>query len=130
LTNLFLSYDQVGDVIADSRVQGVALTGSERGGTAVAEAAGKHLKKSTMELGGADAFIVAHDANMEQVNAIAPRARLYNAGQVCTSSKRFIVTENHYDEFLENLKKSFCRRQDGRSDGPSHDLSTDELEAG
>lgn len=123
LTNLFLSYDQVGDVIADSRVQGVALTGSERGGTAVAEAAGKHLKKSTMELGGADAFIVAHDANMEQVNAIAPRARLYNAGQVCTSSKRFIVTENHYDEFLENLKKSFAAVKMGDPMDPATTLA-------
>ncbi|GEO67812.1 NAD-dependent succinate-semialdehyde dehydrogenase [Levilactobacillus spicheri] len=123
LTNLFLSYAQVGDVIADSRVQGVALTGSERGGTAVAEAAGKHLKKSTMELGGADAFIVAHDANMEQVNAIAPRARLYNAGQVCTSSKRFIVTENHYDEFLENLKKSFAAVKMGDPMDPATTLA-------
>lgn len=107
LTNLFLSYDQVSTVVADKRVQGVALTGSERGGTAVAEVAGKYLKKNTMELGGVDAFIVAHDANMADVNAIAPRARLYNAGQVCTSSKRFIVTANHYDEFLESLKAAF-----------------------
>lgn len=60
-----------------------------------------------MELGGTDAFIVAHDANMDDVKAVAPRARLYNAGQVCTSSKRFIVTENHYDEFLESLKAAF-----------------------
>ena len=123
LTNLFLSYDQVGDVIADSRVQGVALTGSERGGVAVAEAAGKYLKKSTMELGGVDAFIVAHDADMKQVNAIAPRARLYNAGQVCTSSKRFIVTENHYDEFLAELKKSFAAAKLGDPMDPSTTLA-------
>ncbi|QMU08966.1 NAD-dependent succinate-semialdehyde dehydrogenase [Levilactobacillus suantsaii] len=108
LVNLFLNYDQVSDVIADKRLQGVALTGSERGGTSVASEAGKNLKKSTMELGGIDAFIVAHDADMDAVNDIAPRARLYNAGQVCTSSKRFIVTENHYDEFLAELKKSFA----------------------
>ncbi|MFC6208136.1 NAD-dependent succinate-semialdehyde dehydrogenase [Levilactobacillus tongjiangensis] len=107
LTNLFLSYDQVSQVVADKRVQGVALTGSERGGVAVAEVAGKYLKKNTMELGGVDAFIVAEDANMADVNAVAPRARLYNAGQVCTSSKRFIVTANHYDEFLESLKAAF-----------------------
>ncbi|MGV0168627.1 NAD-dependent succinate-semialdehyde dehydrogenase [Furfurilactobacillus sp. WILCCON 0119] len=107
LTNLFLSYDQVTDVIADKRVVGIALTGSERGGRSVAEEAGKNLKKNTMELGGADAFIVASDANMDQVNAIAPRARLYNCGQVCTSSKRFIVTENNYDAFLASLKKAF-----------------------
>lgn len=123
LTNLFLSYDQVSDVIGDPRVQGVALTGSERGGTAVAEAAGKHLKKSTMELGGVDAFIVAHDANMDDVKNIAPRARLYNAGQVCTSSKRFIVTENHYDEFLDSLKKSFAAAKLGDPMDPSTTLA-------
>ncbi|WP_143462447.1 NAD-dependent succinate-semialdehyde dehydrogenase [Levilactobacillus enshiensis] len=108
LTNLFVSYDQVSDIIADKRIQGVALTGSERGGVAVNEVAGKYLKKTTMELGGTDAFIVAEDADMADVNAIAPRARLYNAGQVCTSSKRFIVTANHYDEFLESLKAAFA----------------------
>ncbi|HJE44647.1 NAD-dependent succinate-semialdehyde dehydrogenase [Levilactobacillus namurensis] len=123
LTNLFLSYDQVEQVIADPRVQGVALTGSKRGGTAVAAAAGKYLKKSTMELGGVDAFIVAHDADMAQVNEIAPRARLYNVGQVCTSSKRFIVTENHYDEFLANLKKSFAAAKLGDPMDPNTTLA-------
>lgn len=123
LTNLFLSYDQVSDVVADKRVQGVALTGSERGGVAVAKVAGEHLKKTTMELGGVDAFIVAHDANMADVNAIAPRARLYNAGQVCTSSKRFIVTENNYDEFLASLKAAFSSVKMGDPMDPSTTLA-------
>ncbi len=86
LTNLFLTYDQVTDAIADPRVQGVALTGSERGGKSVAEAAGKYLKKNTMELGGMDPFVVLGDANMEDVTNLAWRVRLYNCGQVCTSS--------------------------------------------
>lgn len=123
LTNLFLSYDQVSQVVADDRVQGVALTGSERGGTAVAEVAGKYLKKTTMELGGTDAFIVAHDADMAMVNSIAPRARLYNAGQVCTSSKRFIVTENHYDEFLASLKQAFAAVKLGDPMDPTTSLA-------
>src|SRR5699024_11695233 len=87
LTNMFLSYDQVSTAIADSRVQGVALTGSERGSSTVAEAAGKHFKQSTSELGGMDPFIVLDDADMETVYEIAWRSRLYNAGQECTSSK-------------------------------------------
>lgn len=107
-TNLFVNYDQVGTIIADPRVQGVALTGSERGGRAVAKAAGENLKKNTMELGGMDAFIVLDDADIDQVADIAWRARLYNAGQVCTSSKRFIVADNLYDQFLTTLKAHFA----------------------
>lgn len=107
LTNLFVDYDQVGQIIADPRVQGVCLTGSERGGQAVATEAAKNLKKSTMELGGNDAFIVLPDADMEKLANIIPAARLYNAGQVCTSSKRFIVPDTLYDEFLQRAKEIF-----------------------
>lgn len=113
LTNLFLNYDQVSDVIADKRVQGVALTGSERGGKSVAKEAGANLKKSTMELGGTDAFVVLDDADIDAVTEIAWRARLYNAGQVCTSSKRFIVAANLYDEFLAKLKENFANVKPG-----------------
>ncbi|WP_412990155.1 NAD-dependent succinate-semialdehyde dehydrogenase [Pediococcus siamensis] len=113
LQNLFLSYDQVADIIGDSRVQGVALTGSERGGRSVAKAAGENLKKNTMELGGTDAFVVLDDADIDQVADIAWRARLYNAGQVCTSSKRFIVSANLYDAFLEKLKANFSKVKPG-----------------
>ncbi|WP_283679396.1 NAD-dependent succinate-semialdehyde dehydrogenase [Lentilactobacillus sp. Marseille-Q4993] len=113
LTNLFLSYDQVTEAVSDPRIQGVALTGSERGGRSVAEAAGKNLKKNTMELGGMDAFIVLKDANLDDVNDIAWRARLYNAGQVCTSSKRFIVMDNLYDDFVAKLKENFASVKPG-----------------
>ena len=113
LINLFLNYDQVGTVIADPRVQGVALTGSERGGRAVAAAAGENLKKSTMELGGMDSFIVLPDANMDEVMKVTRQVRLYNAGQVCTSSKRFIVAENLYDEFLKRLGQEFASVKPG-----------------
>lgn len=113
LTNLFLSYDQVSEAIADPRVQGVALTGSERGGSSVGETAGKNLKKSTLELGGMDPFIVLDDADMDTVADIAWRSRLYNAGQECTSSKRFIVMEEVYDTFVERLKDNFSKVKPG-----------------
>lgn len=107
LNNMFISYDQVAKAIADKRVSGVCLTGSERGGMSVAAEAGKSLKKTTMELGGNDAFIILDDADWDLVKEVAPQARLYNAGQVCTSSKRFIVMADKYDEFLDVLKDAF-----------------------
>ncbi|WP_054676965.1 NAD-dependent succinate-semialdehyde dehydrogenase [Lacticaseibacillus sharpeae] len=113
LANLYLSYDQVSDIIADKRVQAVALTGSERGGVSVAREAGANLKKNTMELGGTDAFIVLDDADIDTVTDIAWRTRLYNAGQVCTSSKRFIVAANLYDQFVAKLKENFSKVKPG-----------------
>lgn len=107
LTNLFIDYDQVGKIIADARVQGVCLTGSERGGQAVATEAASHLKKNTMELGGNDAFLVLPDADIDKLAKVILSARLYNAGQVCTSSKRFIVPDNLYDEFLKRAREVF-----------------------
>lgn len=113
LTNLFISYDQVSKAIHDPRVAGVCLTGSERGGAAVAKEAGTALKKSTLELGGNDAFIVLDDADFDEVKKVSPGARLYNAGQVCTSPKRFIVMADKYDAFVENLKDAFSKAKIG-----------------
>lgn len=107
ITNLFISYDQVSQVIADKRVVGVCLTGSERGGASIAEEAGKNLKKTTLELGGDDAFIILDDADWDQLEKVLYFSRLYNAGQVCTSSKRFIVLDKDYDRFKELLTKVF-----------------------
>ena len=123
LTNMFIDYDQVGAIIADKRVQGVCLTGSERGGQAVATEAAKNLKKSTMELGGNDAFIVLPDADMDKLAAIIPAARLYNAGQVCTSSKRFIVPDNLYDEFLKRATAIFSNVKMGDPMDPATTLA-------
>lgn len=83
------------------------MTGSERGGASIAAEAGKNLKKSSMELGGNDAFIILDDADWNQLKALLPDVRLYNAGQVCTSSKRFIVLEKDYDKFLDMLVEAF-----------------------
>lgn len=123
LTNLFVSYDQVSEIIADPRVQGVALTGSKRGGESVASVAGKYLKKNTMELGGSDAFIILSDANVDKAVDLAKDARMSNTGQVCTSSKRFIVAENLYDEFLEKLKARFEKLVPGDPMDPNTTLA-------
>ncbi|EPR9560231.1 aldehyde dehydrogenase family protein, partial [Klebsiella pneumoniae] len=90
-TNLFISQDQVAKIIADDRVQGAALTGSEKAGSVVAAQAAKHIKKSTLELGGNDVFVVLDDADLERAVKIGVQARLNNAGQVCTAAKRFIL---------------------------------------
>ena len=113
LKNLFLDYEQVDKAVADPRVAGVALTGSERGGAAVAKSAGEHLKKSTMELGGNDAFIILDDADWELIKQAAPQARLANAGQICSASKRFIVFEDKYDDFVAYMKMAFAKVQHG-----------------
>ncbi|MGM9909987.1 MAG: NAD-dependent succinate-semialdehyde dehydrogenase [Limosilactobacillus vaginalis] len=123
LTNLFLSYDQVNKAIADKRVAGVCLTGSERGGAAVAKEAGTNLKKNTMELGGNDAFIILDDADWNLVEKVAPAARLYNAGQVCTSSKRFIVLEKDYDRLLKIMKEAFSKVKMGDPLDPTTTLA-------
>ena len=106
-TNLFVTYDQVSNIIADKRVVGVCLTGSERGGASIAEIAGKNLKKTTLELGGDDAFIILDDADWDQIADVLYFSRLFNAGQVCTSSKRFIVLEKDYDRFVKLLTETF-----------------------
>jgi succinate-semialdehyde dehydrogenase/glutarate-semialdehyde dehydrogenase len=102
-TNVFLSNEQSANAIADRRIKGVALTGSERAGTAVASEAGKALKKSTMELGGSDAFIVLDDANMDEAVKWGVWGRMNNTGQCCVAAKRFILDEKIADVFLDRF---------------------------
>src|SRR5580700_4268471 len=102
-TNLFLSNDQAGTLIDDPRVKAIALTGSERAGEALASRAGKNLKKSTMELGGSDAFIVLDDADLDHTVAMAILGRFGNNGQTCIGAKRFIVVESMLDKFLSQF---------------------------
>lgn len=99
--NQFIEHDDVELVLADARVCGVALTGSEFAGSIVAATAGKHLKKAIMELGGADAFVVLDDADIDKTAAWGVFGRHWNAGQVCVSSKRMILDAKIYDEYLE-----------------------------
>lgn len=102
-TNLYATTDQVATIIADPRVQGVSLTGSERAGAAVAEQAGRHLKKVVLELGGSDPFILLSTDDLDATVEMAANARLDNSGQSCNGAKRFIVVEDLYDGFLEKF---------------------------
>lgn len=103
-TNLFVSYDQVNRAIDDPRIKGVALTGSELAGSKVAERAGKNLKKSTLELGGSDAFIVLEDADLEGALKWTLWAKMNNAGQCCIAAKRIIVVDAIADAFFEQFQ--------------------------
>ncbi len=104
-TNVFLANEQSAKAIADKRIKGVALTGSERAGEAVASEAGKVLKKSTMELRGSDAFIVLDDADMDTAVKWGVWARMNNTGQCCVAAKRFILDEKIADRFLDRFEK-------------------------
>jgi succinate-semialdehyde dehydrogenase/glutarate-semialdehyde dehydrogenase len=101
--NIFATTDQITSVIADPRVQGVSLTGSERAGAAVAEIAGRHLKKVVLELGGSDPFIVLSTNDLDATVDAAVTSRLDNSGQSCNAAKRFIVIEDLYQPFLEKF---------------------------
>jgi len=98
--NVYVDADQAARIVADRRIQGVSVTGSERAGAAVAEVAGRHLKKVALELGGSDPFIVLATDDLDAVVAAATTARLDNTGQSCNAAKRFIVVDGLYDEFL------------------------------
>ena len=104
---------QVESVIAADIVHGITLTGSEGAGSSVAALAGMHIKKTVMELGGSDAFIVLNDANLEKAAEVAAHSRMLNAGQACICAKRFIVTEKVADEFVSLFAKSIQSLQQG-----------------
>jgi succinate-semialdehyde dehydrogenase/glutarate-semialdehyde dehydrogenase len=104
-------------------VHGVALTGSEGAGATVASQAGKALKKSTLELGGADAFVVLADAELEKTVEWAVLGRHWNAGQVCVSSKRMIVVDSVYDAFLRRYTEGVAKLKAGDPFDPSTTLA-------
>ena len=106
--NLFIPGSKVESLVADKRIKAVTLTGSEPAGSAIAAAAGKYVKKSTLELGGSDAFVVLNDADLEEAVKAAVEGRIWNAGQVCVSPKRIIVEEGIADAFLEKVKVKFA----------------------
>ncbi len=112
-TNLFISSDKINDLLANPIIKAVSLTGSEGAGASVAAAAGKNLKKSVLELGGSDPFIVLEDAEMDKTVKWAVSGRMQNCGQACTAAKRFIVMDKVYDEFLEKFKATIEKMEPG-----------------
>ena len=109
--NVYASHEQIERIIADRRVQGVSLTGSERAGAAVAEIAGRNLKKVVLELGGSDPFILLSTDDLDKVVEDAAAARLDNSGQSCNAAKRFIVVEELYEPFLEKFRAALAAVQ-------------------
>jgi succinate-semialdehyde dehydrogenase/glutarate-semialdehyde dehydrogenase len=107
-TNLLISGKRASEMVSDKRIKGVSLTGSEAAGASLATEAGKHLKKSVLELGGSDAFIVLEDADIDQAVEWAVIGRINNNGECCIASKRFIAVENIAEEFFEKLKNKLA----------------------
>lgn len=120
--NLFVEAEDLARLIADDRVAGVTLTGSERAGRAVGEAAGRALKPVVLELGGSDPFIVLADADVEAAAKTAAAARTINAGQSCIAAKRFIVEDAVHDRFLERMTAAMRGLKVGDPTDPATDI--------
>jgi succinate-semialdehyde dehydrogenase/glutarate-semialdehyde dehydrogenase len=103
--NIFATHEQIATMIADPRLRGVSLTGSERAGTVVAETAGRNLKKVVLELGGSDPYIILDAPDLDAAAETAWSTRMENVGQACNSNKRMIVMANVYDDFVAALVK-------------------------
>jgi succinate-semialdehyde dehydrogenase/glutarate-semialdehyde dehydrogenase len=119
--NIYATNEQIEWLIADPRVRGVSVTGSERAGAAVAEIAGRNLKKVVLELGGSDPFIVLGTDNLDETVEAAVEARIDNAGQSCNAAKRMIVIDDLYEPFLEK----FTAALSARKQGDPHERETD-----
>jgi succinate-semialdehyde dehydrogenase/glutarate-semialdehyde dehydrogenase len=133
--NIYATNEQIEWVIADPRVRGVSLTGSERAGAAVAEIAGRNLKKVVLELGGSDPFILLSTDDLDATVEAAVGARLENTGQACNAAKRFIVVDELYQPFLEKFTAALTAVKPGdptsadTTIGPlSSSTATDRLE--
>lgn len=111
--NVYATNEQIATAIADPRIQGVSLTGSERAGAAVAEIAGRNLKKVVLELGGSDPFIVLSADDLDATVEAAVDGRFENTGQACNAAKRIIVAQDVYDEFLDKFTKKVLEKADG-----------------
>jgi succinate-semialdehyde dehydrogenase/glutarate-semialdehyde dehydrogenase len=116
--NIYATNDQIATVIADRRVQAVSLTGSGRAGAAVAEIAGRNLKKVVLELGGSDPFLVLAADDLDAVVEAAVGARLENGGQACNAAKRFIVVDELYEPFLEKFTDALTKVEPGDPSSP------------
>lgn len=113
LLNLRLSHEQTAAVIADKRVRAVSLTGSTQAGQVVAGLAGKHLKKTVLELGGSDAYLVFNDAEIEKAAQICAQARMTNNGQSCIAAKRFLIEKKVLPDFLRAFENALANYRPG-----------------
>ncbi|RAV34047.1 NAD-dependent succinate-semialdehyde dehydrogenase [Corynebacterium heidelbergense] len=120
--NIYASGSQMDAFIADKRVAGVSLTGSEGAGSAVASTAGEHYKKSLLELGGNDPFLILDDANLDSVLEQFVKIRMYNTGQACNAPKRLIVQRSFYDRTVELLEQKISALTVGTYDDESADV--------
>ena len=111
--NIYATNEQAAAIIADPRVAGVSLTGSQRAGAAVAEVAGRNLKKVVLELGGSDPFILLSTDDIDAAVERGVAARMDNTGQVCNAAKRFIVADDLYDKFVEKFTAAVLAHADG-----------------
>lgn len=112
-TNLFVAGRDIEPLVSNPKIKGITLTGSKPAGASIAAAAGSQVKKSTLELGGSDPFIVLDDADVQEAVNVAVAGRMWNAGQVCVSPKRVIVPASLYDEFLTKTKEAFAKLKVG-----------------
>ena len=120
--NVFATNSQIADMIADPRVTGVSVTGSERAGAAVAEVAGRNLKKVVLELGGSDPFIVLDSDDVTKTVQAAVGARMLNAGQACNAAKRIIVVGDLYGEFVDQFSAAMAALHPGDPADPASDF--------
>ncbi len=116
--NIFATNEQIAEMIADPRVAGVSVTGSERAGAAVAAVAGRNLKKVVLELGGSDPYIVLGTDDLPAVARQTVGARMENGGQACNAAKRMIVMEDIYDDFVSELTKAMAEQVPGDPTDP------------
>ncbi|OGI57258.1 MAG: succinate-semialdehyde dehydrogenase, partial [Candidatus Muproteobacteria bacterium RBG_19FT_COMBO_61_10] len=113
LRTLLIGPEQAEKLIADTRIHAVTLTGSETAGRRIAAAAGTHLKKSVLELGGSDAFVVLADADLDEAARLAVASRFLNGGQSCIAAKRIILVEPIADDFLERFQQRLAQLKQG-----------------
>jgi succinate-semialdehyde dehydrogenase/glutarate-semialdehyde dehydrogenase len=121
-TNIFLPGSEVQLLLDDPRIRGVMLTGSEKAGASIAAAAGRNIKKATLELGGSDPLIILDDADLDAAFSASIYGRMYNAGQACVSPKRIIIQESIAEKFLEKATAIFDTLKTGDPMDPETDI--------
>lgn len=121
--NLYATNEQIAWMLADERIQGISLTGSERAGSAVAATAGRHLKKCVLELGGSDPLIVLDTADLDKTVETVVNARMYNNGQACNSPKRIIVMDDLYEKFIDKVAARMSQFKPGDPRDPQTTLA-------